>query len=79
MPIVQIWANNDDMETLRRLKAYLEHEQEERFGGKAWRMSSRRRRIRKEKINESYVYREALNSYWNEKEQAIRDFERHER
>jgi len=36
MSLVQVWANKDDMEILRRLKAFIEHKVEEEFGDKAW-------------------------------------------
>jgi hypothetical protein len=92
MPTIQIWVTNEDMETLRRLITALENEQEEEFGGKAWRMSSPhmrggrprgrrygRERIKRTKINQSYIYRKALNLYWSENEQRVTDFEKGQR
>jgi len=79
MPTVQIWVNNDNMDTLRRLKAYLENEQDRHFEGKSWRMRSslgRRKRVRREAINESYIYRQALNLFWAENEERVIDFEK---
>ena len=87
MPIIQIWVNSEDMETLRRLKELHEHQVEERFGDKAWRMSAsyysrgkrRRKRIRRPTINNSYIYREALKLYWFENEQYVIAFEKGKR
>ena len=84
MPTIQIWANDNDFEDLRRLKKYLEHQVEKKFEGKAWRMSAsyysrgkrRRKRIRRPRINNSYIYREALKLYWLENEQHVISFEK---
>jgi hypothetical protein len=79
MPTIQIWINNEDIMTLKRLKAYLEYEQDERFKGKAWRWHTyagrRERRILRKRINDSYVYRQALDLFWNELERKVLDFE----
>jgi hypothetical protein len=82
MPTVQIWINNEDMDVLRRLKAYLEYKQERDSEGKAWRMytlAGRRKRIRRKRINDSYIYRQALNLFWTENEKFVLDFEKRER
>jgi len=79
MPTIQVWATEDDMETLRRVKEFLEHQVEKEFEGKAWRMSPRRRkrkRIRRPEMNYTYIYREALNLFWGTNEQQITAFEK---
>lgn len=81
MPTLQVWVNNDDMDILRRLKAFFEYEQEREFEGRAWRKSAgrRKKRIRRKIINDSYVYRQALNLFWTENEQFVLDFEKREK
>ncbi len=82
MSTVQVWANQDDLETLRRIRAFLEHQQEEEFEGKSYRMETRhnrKRRIRRETINNSYIYRQALSNFWIENEETIVDFEKRRR
>jgi hypothetical protein len=82
MPIVQIWVNDENYEVLRRLKDFLQSEQEEQFEGKAYivrsrgRFGRRRKRIKRPKINPSYIFNEALNSYWIEKEEEVVSFEK---
>jgi hypothetical protein len=82
MPTVQIWINDEDMESLRRLKEYFEYEQDRDFEGKSWRVHNigmRRKRIRRKTINVSYIYRQALNLFWCENEKYILDFEKNNR
>lgn len=58
---------------------YFEYAQEREFEGKAYRLSyrmGRRKKIRRAKINESYIYREALHCLWREHEKEVRDFEK---
>ena len=84
MPTIQIWVTDSDMEDLRRLKKFLEHQVEKEFGEKAWRLSAsyyrrgkrRRKRIRRPRINNSYIYREALKLYWFENEQHVITYEK---
>jgi hypothetical protein len=80
MPTVQIWVTEDDYERLSRLKAFYDWEQEQRFDGREFILDSekyhgRRRRIRRKKINNAYIFREALKCLWLEKEEEIIDFE----
>lgn len=87
MSTVQIWATSLDMETLRRIQEFLEYQQEEEFGDREYRLSesfrwrgkNRRKRIKRKKITFSYIYREALNSYWNEHEEEIIKYEKKNR
>ena len=81
MPTIQIWVTDYDLGDLGRLKRYLEHQQEIVFEGKAYRMGGRRgkrKRIRRDRINDSYVFREALHSYWREMEEEVTAFEKRE-
>lgn len=78
---LQIWVRKEDRDTLERLLKYFEEEQEERFGGKEYNYTSggyrrKRKRILRERINESYVYSQALNSFFNENEEEIIEFEK---
>lgn len=80
MPTIQIWVTDYDFEDLRRLKKYLEHKVEEEFEGKAWRWDygrrGKRKRVRPPKINDSYVYKKALNYYWLLNEKRVIAFEK---
>lgn len=67
MPTIQIWADNEDMEMLRRLKAFIQHCENKNNEGNGRR------------INESYIYRQALSRYWDENLKDIRKFEEHDR
>jgi len=84
MPTIQIWVTEDDMDTLRRLKNFFEHKQEEEFEGKRYRRfrdfsrGGKRRVIRRKRINDSYILRLTLHSYWVNNEVQIIDFEKSE-
>jgi hypothetical protein len=81
MATIQIWADKEDLKILERLKAFLEHEQEKMFEGKAWRMHKTygerrtKKRIRRKIINDSYIYRLALDMFWQQNAKFVQDFE----
>ncbi len=78
MPTIQIWATNQDMEDLRRLKEFFKHAQNEELGGRHYITIAGRRRkiIKRDKINDAYIYREALKLFWLENEKYVREFEK---
>lgn len=84
MSIINIWVKEDDMETVRRLKKFLEHQVEKEFEDKDWRWSStyyrkgksRRKRLTRPRINNSHIFRQALYYYWLENELQVRAFEK---
>jgi len=78
MPIIDIWVKEDDMEILRRMKNFLEYQVEEKFEDKAWRWGrkrGKRKRIRRPRINNSHIFRQALYYYWSEIELQVIAFE----
>jgi len=80
MPIVQIWVNEKNYEILRRLKAFLESKippsKRKIYSARSRSPVSRRTRQVKRKVNNSYVFNQALDSYWNEKENEVISFEK---
>ena len=86
---VQVWIKDDGEEKLRKLIKFHKHEAEvnERENiERAKRTANRRIRNRllktigkSAKINESYILREALDCYWNEKCSEVLDYEKQNR
>jgi hypothetical protein len=82
----QVYAKAHEEEMLNRLIAYYDNEQEKRFKGKAWLMgrnyrrtrrhSGRTRRIKREKINVTFVYRTGLHALWIEMQNKVVKFEK---
>jgi hypothetical protein len=82
--LVDIWVNEDTYDRIVRLKKFFEDKQERRFENKEYVLGNpqryrgrfHRKRIKREKINNSFVFNEAFNYYWNDKEMEIHDFEK---
>lgn len=70
---IQVTAQNEDLKILRKLREYYKEIQDREFGGKAWLVDRQRfgkgKRIRKEKINNTYVIRRAILCLWEKIEE----------
>lgn len=76
MKLIQFSANEDAMEIIMRLKRFFQFEQEEKFHGKTFNtgfMSGKRKRIRKARINYTFIIKTALDYYWD-KFETDKDF-----
>jgi len=62
MLIIDIWVKEDDMETVRRLKKFLEHQVEKEFEDKDWRWSSTYYRKGKKKATGYSRHRNPIHS-----------------
>jgi hypothetical protein len=80
LPTIQIWVPDCDMDILRKLKEYFENLVDEEFEGKAWLVDRPRfgkgRRIRRPRINDSYVVRQAIHKLKDEIEMRLEEEKR---
>jgi hypothetical protein len=68
------WLTDRQMESLKKLKEIYDKHEEEMFNGKSFswdRLGGRRHKIRRERINDSYIVREAINSLLSETENRL--------
>jgi hypothetical protein len=77
MPTIQIWVNERKYRKLLRLQDFLESKippSKRRTYSRSRRRAGREKQI-KRKINYSYIFNQAFDSYWNDKEEQVISFE----